>query len=130
MLEQARRDGIVEFNRPRVTGWQREYQHAEDELDNPRVLALPDWDALQEARRRPGRPLAWSLRRMADIVEFTARTLLPLRVSLVGTHPVVAELLNGGTESIISAALARSQAPGQPAADPAARMVSVAIYPR
>lgn len=30
--------------------------------------------------------------------------LLPLRVSLVGTHPVEAELLNGGTESIISAA--------------------------
>ena len=30
--------------------------------------------------------------------------LLPLRVSLVGTHPVVAELLNGSTESIISAA--------------------------
>jgi membrane-associated protein len=30
--------------------------------------------------------------------------LLPLRLSLVGTHPVIAELLNGGTESIISAA--------------------------
>src|SRR5260370_14877325 len=30
--------------------------------------------------------------------------LLPLRVSLVGTHPVVAELLNGSTESLISAA--------------------------
>ena len=30
--------------------------------------------------------------------------LLPLRLSLVGTHPVVAELLNGGTEAIISAA--------------------------
>jgi membrane-associated protein len=30
--------------------------------------------------------------------------LLPVRVSLVGTHPVVAELLNGSTESIISAA--------------------------
>jgi membrane protein DedA with SNARE-associated domain len=29
--------------------------------------------------------------------------LLPLRLSLVGTHPVMAELLNGGTESIISA---------------------------
>ena len=29
--------------------------------------------------------------------------LLPVRVSLVGTHPVVAELLNGGTESIIAA---------------------------
>src|SRR6266851_8876104 len=25
--------------------------------------------------------------------------LLPLRLSLVGTHPVLAELLNGGTES-------------------------------
>jgi len=31
-------------------------------------------------------------------------TLLPLRLSLVGTHPVIAELLNGGTEAIISAA--------------------------
>jgi membrane-associated protein len=30
--------------------------------------------------------------------------LLPLRVSLLGTHPVVAELLNGSIESIISAA--------------------------
>ena len=30
--------------------------------------------------------------------------LLPLRLSLVGTHPVVPELLNGSTESIISAA--------------------------
>ena len=30
--------------------------------------------------------------------------LLPLRVSLVGTEPVAAELLNGSTESIISAA--------------------------
>jgi membrane protein DedA with SNARE-associated domain len=30
--------------------------------------------------------------------------LLPVRVSLVGTHPVVADLLNGSTESIISAA--------------------------
>ena len=30
--------------------------------------------------------------------------LLPLQVSLIGTHPVVAELLNGSTEPIISAA--------------------------
>src|SRR5258707_15840554 len=29
--------------------------------------------------------------------------LLPLRLSLVGTHPVLAGMLNGGTESIISA---------------------------
>jgi membrane protein DedA with SNARE-associated domain len=30
--------------------------------------------------------------------------LLPVRLSLIGTHPVIAELLNGSTESIISAA--------------------------
>jgi membrane protein DedA with SNARE-associated domain len=29
--------------------------------------------------------------------------LLPVRVSLIGTHPVAAELLNGSTESIIAA---------------------------
>ena len=50
--------------------------------------------------------------RTADIVCWVAIVLsglfywvlLPLRVSLVGTEPVVAELLNGSTESIISAA--------------------------
>jgi len=55
--------------------------------------------------------------RTADILCWLAIVLsgvyywatLPLRVSLVGTHPVVAELMNGGTESIISAAaLARA----------------------
>ncbi|GIH50603.1 Phage integrase family protein [Microbispora rosea] len=29
-----------------MTGWQREYQRAEDELDDPRSLALPDWETL------------------------------------------------------------------------------------
>jgi membrane protein DedA with SNARE-associated domain len=50
--------------------------------------------------------------RAADIVCWVAIVLsglfywvlLPLRVSLIGTQPVVAELLNGSTESIISAA--------------------------
>jgi membrane protein DedA with SNARE-associated domain len=50
--------------------------------------------------------------RTADIVCWVAIVLsglfywvlLPLRVSLIGTKPVVAELLNGSTESIISAA--------------------------
>jgi len=57
--------------------------------------------------------LPWSGKpRAADIICWLAIVLsgvyywalLPLRVSLVGTHPVVAELMNGGTESIISAA--------------------------
>jgi membrane protein DedA with SNARE-associated domain len=58
-------------------------------------------------------PLLWSGKpRVADILCCAGIVLsgvfywalLPLRVSLIGTHPVVAELLNGSTESIISAA--------------------------
>ena len=46
VLEQAVRDGVVDRNAARVKGWQREYQKAEDELDDPRSLALPDWETL------------------------------------------------------------------------------------
>jgi integrase len=46
VLEQAVRDGIIDRNPGRVTGWQRIYQRAEDELDDPRALALPGWDSL------------------------------------------------------------------------------------
>jgi integrase len=46
ILEQAVRDGIIDRNPARVSGWQREYQRAADELDDPRSLALPDWSAL------------------------------------------------------------------------------------
>lgn len=47
IMEQALRDGIIDRNPARVTGWQREYQRAEDELDDPRSLALADWEALE-----------------------------------------------------------------------------------
>jgi hypothetical protein len=46
VLEQAMRDGVVDRNVARVTGWQREYLTVEDELDDPRSLALPDWETL------------------------------------------------------------------------------------
>ncbi|GAA3148193.1 site-specific integrase [Nonomuraea salmonea] len=46
VMEQAVRDGIIDRNPARVTGWQREFQRAEDELDDPRSLALPSWQAL------------------------------------------------------------------------------------
>ena len=46
VLDQAVRDGIIDRNPAKVTGWQREYQRAEDELDDPRLLALPNWEAL------------------------------------------------------------------------------------
>jgi integrase len=48
VLEQAVRDGIVDRNPARVIGWQREYQRAEDELNDPRALALPSWQALSD----------------------------------------------------------------------------------
>ncbi|MCM2386743.1 site-specific integrase [Streptomyces sp. CWNU-1] len=46
VMEQAVRDGLITVNPARVTGWQREYKQAEDELDNPRALALRDWHTL------------------------------------------------------------------------------------
>jgi hypothetical protein len=46
VMEQALRDGIIDRNPARITGWQREYQRFEDELDDPRSLALPHWSAL------------------------------------------------------------------------------------
>ena len=46
VMEQAVRDGIIGRNPAKLTGWQREYQRAEDELDDPRSLALPNWDTL------------------------------------------------------------------------------------
>jgi integrase len=48
VMEQALRDGIIDRNPAKVTGWQRDYQLAEDELDDPRTLALPGWEALTQ----------------------------------------------------------------------------------
>jgi Flp pilus assembly protein TadD len=48
VMEQAVREGVVERNPAHVVGSQREYQRAEDELDDARSLALPDWQALQD----------------------------------------------------------------------------------
>ncbi|MET8539505.1 hypothetical protein ABZW03_02440 [Kitasatospora sp. NPDC004799] len=48
IFEQAIVDGILEQNPAHITGWQREYQQVEDELRDPRSLALRDWDALTE----------------------------------------------------------------------------------
>jgi hypothetical protein len=45
VMEQAVRDGIIKVNLARVTGWQL-YKQAEDELLDPRALALPDWETL------------------------------------------------------------------------------------
>jgi integrase len=74
VMEQAVRDGILDRNPARLTGWQREYQRAEDELDDPRSLALPDWDSLTGlvvalVHRSHGRYSGWG-----DVVTFAAGT--------------------------------------------------------
>ena len=46
VLDQAVRDGVIDRNVAHITGWQHQVRKAEDELDNPRALALPDWPTL------------------------------------------------------------------------------------
>jgi integrase len=74
VMEQAVRDGLVDVNPARVVGWQQEYKRAEDELDDPRSLALRDWDALDQlatalVARSTGQFEGWG-----DVVRFEACT--------------------------------------------------------
>ncbi|GAA3084367.1 hypothetical protein GCM10017562_62630 [Streptomyces roseofulvus] len=48
VMEQAVRDGIIPINPALVTGWQRLYKQAEDELLDPQALTPPDREALVE----------------------------------------------------------------------------------
>lgn len=74
VMEQAVRDGLIKVNPARVSGWQRQYQQVEDELNDPRALALPDWETLQAlakdlVARSYGRYQGWG-----DVVTFAAST--------------------------------------------------------
>ncbi|WP_328903739.1 site-specific integrase [Streptomyces sp. NBC_00441] len=40
------RDGIIKVKPARVTGWRKLYKLAEDDLLDPRALALPGWETL------------------------------------------------------------------------------------
>lgn len=74
VMEQALRDGIIDRNPARITGWQREYQRAEDELDDPRSLALPDWPALTELADALVARSADQFQGWGDVVIFAACT--------------------------------------------------------
>ncbi len=74
VLDQAMRDGIIDRNPAKVTGWQREYQLAEDELADPRTLALRDWDALEQLAAALVARSADQFAGWGDVVEFTACT--------------------------------------------------------
>jgi integrase len=74
LMEQAVRDGLVDRNPARISGWQRQYKQTQDELNNPRELALRDWSsltALAEAlvQRSAGSHAVWG-----DVVMFAAAT--------------------------------------------------------
>jgi membrane-associated protein len=80
--------------------------HVEEEAEPTGESARPQsaWDDPRVPwTGRPGRAdiLLWSAIVLSGIYYWA---MLPFRAELVGTHPVLGELLNGSTESIIAAA--------------------------
>jgi len=77
----------------------------ETEPADPAVPAKPDpWSDPRlpwNAKPRAADILCWAGIMLSGVFYWV---LLPFRASLVGTHPVVSELLNGSTESIVAAA--------------------------
>ena len=74
VLDQAVRDGVINRNPARVTGWQPEFRKAEDELDDPRALALPDWATLTQLADALVARSADHFRGWGDVVIFAACT--------------------------------------------------------
>jgi integrase len=74
VLEQAVRDGVIHRNPARICGWQHEFRKAEDELDDPRALALPDWATLTELADALVARSANRYRGWGDVVIFAACT--------------------------------------------------------
>jgi integrase len=73
-MEQAMRDGLIDRNPAHVSGWQQEYKRAEDELDDPRGLALPDWHTLTRPADALVARSAGEYRGWGDVVIFAACT--------------------------------------------------------
>lgn len=74
VMEQAMRDGLIDRNPARVTGWQHEFKQAEDELDDPRSLALPNWDILTRLAAALVERSHREYRGWGDVVVFAACT--------------------------------------------------------
>jgi len=74
VMEQAVRDGIIKVNPARVSGWQKLYKQAEDELRDPRALALPDWDTLVQLADALVAASYTQYRGWGDVVLFAAST--------------------------------------------------------
>ncbi|WP_067657215.1 site-specific integrase [Nocardia harenae] len=74
VLEQAVRDNIIDRNPAHVRGWQRLYAQVQDELDDPRSLALPDWSALTTLANALVARSADNYQGWGDVVIFAACT--------------------------------------------------------
>jgi integrase len=74
VMEQAVRDGLIDTNPARITGWRQEYKRAEDELDDPRSLALKDRAALDGLADALVARSADNFAGWGNVVRFTACT--------------------------------------------------------
>jgi integrase len=74
VMEQVLRDGLIDRNPARISGWQREYARAEDELDDPRALALPSWHVLTALADALVAKSADNYQGWGDVVMFAACT--------------------------------------------------------
>nr|WP_232328541.1 site-specific integrase [Kibdelosporangium sp. MJ126-NF4] len=74
VMDQAIRDDIRERNPARIKGWQKEFARLEDELDNPRELALPNWPTLQRLADALTARSADNYEGWRDVVLFSACT--------------------------------------------------------
>ncbi|WUA05698.1 hypothetical protein OG225_26205 [Nocardia sp. NBC_01377] len=74
VMEQAVRDDLRQSNPARVRGWQKLYQQIEDELDDPRSLALSDYSALLTLADALVNRSADQYRGWGDVVIFAACT--------------------------------------------------------
>ncbi|WDO04861.1 hypothetical protein ME763_03925 [Streptomyces murinus] len=74
VMEQAVRDGIIKVNPARISGRQKLYKQAEDELRAPRALALPDWNSLVQLADALVAASYDQYRGWGDVVLFAAST--------------------------------------------------------
>ncbi|MFF0527777.1 tyrosine-type recombinase/integrase [Nocardia amikacinitolerans] len=70
----AVRDELIDRNPVKVTGWQSQFAQYEDELEDPRSLALPDWQALTTLADSLVAASAGEYRGWGDVVIFEACT--------------------------------------------------------
>lgn len=99
VLDQAVRDEVLD-RRVEVRGWQKQHERYEDELDNPRALALPDWATLTKlATTRPPAHRAHLVRRCRRAIALATRVAghRDPRITVRYLHPDIKSLQGDGS---------------------------------